>query len=356
MENRNGLIAAAMATAADGYAEREAALLMLQDKQRGSRRRITVGADKAYDARDFVPAARALNVTVHVTKDEKGRRSNLDRKTTRHPGYAISPEKSSIVGLIPTGFYPNSVSTSADGKLLYIVNGKSAAGPNPQNCHPLNSTETVSCYAANQYMYQITKAGFQVVPAPNDTELGELTRTVIFDNDHIRFRVTPEDSATMAALRTNIRHVIYIIKENRTYDQVLGDAPTGNGDPNLAQFPRELTPNFHKLAADFVNFDNFYDAAEVSGDGWQWSTSGRTNDTVEKEIPANYAGRGLSYNSEGTNRNINVGYGSLAEREKADPLGGSDPNLLPGTSDVASIDSDDGESTGIYGMGRSSPA
>ena len=90
VENRNGLIAAAMATQADGYAEREAALLMLQDKQKGRKRRITVGADKAYDTRDFITATRALNVTAHVTKNDKGRRSNLDRRTTRHPGYAIS--------------------------------------------------------------------------------------------------------------------------------------------------------------------------------------------------------------------------------------------------------------------------
>jgi len=90
VENRNGLIAAAMATQADGYAEREAALLLLEEKQKGSSRRITVGADKAYDTKDFVTAARALNVTAHVMKNEKGRRSHMDRRTTRHPGYAIS--------------------------------------------------------------------------------------------------------------------------------------------------------------------------------------------------------------------------------------------------------------------------
>lgn len=90
VENRNGLIAAAMATQADGYAEREAALLLLEAKQKGSSRRITVGADKAYDTKDFVTATRALNVTAHVTKNEKRRRSNMDRRTTRHPGYAIS--------------------------------------------------------------------------------------------------------------------------------------------------------------------------------------------------------------------------------------------------------------------------
>ncbi len=90
VENRNGLIAAAMATTADGYAEREAALQMLEDQRKGRRRRITLGADKAYDSKDFVAAARELNVTVHVMKNEKGRRSNLDRRTTRHVGYAIS--------------------------------------------------------------------------------------------------------------------------------------------------------------------------------------------------------------------------------------------------------------------------
>lgn len=90
VENRNGLIAEAMATQADGYAEREAALLMLEKQQKGRKRRITVGADKAFDIRDFVVAARQLNVTAHVTKNDKNRRSNMDRRTTRHPGYAIS--------------------------------------------------------------------------------------------------------------------------------------------------------------------------------------------------------------------------------------------------------------------------
>ena len=90
VENRNGLIAAAMVTTADGYAEREAALRMLADKQQGRSRRITVGADKAYDAKDFVQAARALNVTPHITRNDNGRRSNMDARTTRHIGYAIS--------------------------------------------------------------------------------------------------------------------------------------------------------------------------------------------------------------------------------------------------------------------------
>ena len=90
VENRNGLIAAAMATQADGHAERDAALLMLQQRQKRRSQRITVGADKAYDTEDFVATARQLNVTVHVQKNDNGRRSRIDRRTTRHPGYARS--------------------------------------------------------------------------------------------------------------------------------------------------------------------------------------------------------------------------------------------------------------------------
>jgi transposase len=90
VENRNGLIASAMVTHADGYAERDAALLMLRDKQQGHGHRITVGADKAYDTRDFIRTVRELNVTPHVTRNDKNRSSNLDRRTTRQPGYAIS--------------------------------------------------------------------------------------------------------------------------------------------------------------------------------------------------------------------------------------------------------------------------
>ena len=85
VENRNGLIAAAMVSHADGYAERDAALLMLAEKQQGRTRRITMGADKAYDSKDFVRTVRGLNVTPHITKNDKNRSSNLDRRTTRQP-------------------------------------------------------------------------------------------------------------------------------------------------------------------------------------------------------------------------------------------------------------------------------
>src|SRR5439155_3972694 len=102
-------------------------------------------------------------------------------------------------------------------------------------------------------------------------------------------------------LKSKIDHVIYIIKENRTYDQVLGDMPQGNGDPALCLFPREVTPNQHALAERFALLDNFYCCAEVSADGWNWSTSGMTNEYTQRNTPYNYSRRGRRYDFEGQN-------------------------------------------------------
>jgi hypothetical protein len=142
----------------------------------------------------------------------------------------------------------------------------------------------------------------------------------------------------MEFLHRKIKHVIFIVKENRTYDQVLGDLPQGNGDPDLAEFGGSMTPNFHNIASQFVALDNFYDRSEVSMDGWPWTTSARAPDVVEKQTSVNYSGRGLSYDSEGTNRNINVSYSTLEERLKANPLSPNDPDDLPGTVNTAAPD------------------
>ncbi len=245
---------------------------------------------------------------------------------------------SSFAGLIPTGFYPNSVSVSADNKMLYIVNGKSATGPNPQYC---DDSQSSACDASNTYIWQITKAGFQTLPVPTAAELSTLTTQVV-TNDHLGRQLTAQQQNVMSFLHNNIKHVIYIIKENRTYDQVLGDLPVGNGDPTITQFPRVNTPNFHNFASSFVDFDNFYDVSDVSGDGWPWSTSARTTDVIEKEIPVNYAGRGLNNDSEGTNRNLNVGIGSIPARNTANPLTSADPDVLPGNANVAAPDDEEG--------------
>jgi len=253
-----------------------------------------------------------------------------------------SPHQSKVIGLIPTGWYPNSVSFSADGKFTYVVNGKSPTGPNPGSCHGLTPEKRSNCRGANQYNLQLIKAGLQSFPAPTADALQVLTQQVA-TNNNFKITLSPADSAKLAFLRRHIKHVIYIIKENRTYDQVLGDLEVGNGDPKLTEFPEATTPNFHLLARNFVTLDNFYDTSEVSFDGWSWSTSARSADLVEKEVTINYAGRGTSYDTEGTNRDINVGYGTLAERKKANPATPDDPDDLPGTANAAAPDAPDGE-------------
>ncbi len=239
----------------------------------------------------------------------------------------------SVAGLIPTGWYPESVSLNRQGSILYVVNGKSNAGPNPGGCR--NPSATRPCPAANQYVWQLTKAGFLTIPVPPREELRSLTAQVARNNN---FQAAREADGVLASLRGKIEHVIYVVKENRTYDQVLGDLDRGNGDPALALFPEPLTPNFHQLARRFVTLDNFYDSGEVSGDGWNWSTSARTADSLEKTEPVNYAGRGLDYDYEGTNREINVGLATTAARLTADPAQPDDPDLLPGTADVSAPD------------------
>jgi YVTN family beta-propeller protein len=242
--------------------------------------------------------------------------------------------RSAVSGLVPTGWYPDAVSVSRDGKRLFVVNGKSPPGPNPAYC-------ARGCEGKDQYVLQMEKAGFSVIPVPRGAELARLTRLVAANNGW-----EPRSSRAadvMAAVRKRIRHVIYVVKENRTFDQVLGDLGRGDGDPGLAMFGEPITPNQHRLARDFVTFDRFFDSGETSGYGWNWSTAARTNDATEKMQPVSYAGRGGTYDWEGANRNVNVGIDSPSERRAANPQTPDDPDLLPGTADVAEHDGPEGE-------------
>jgi len=252
------------------------------------------------------------------------------------------PAQSQVTGMIPTGWYPNSVSLSKDGKFVYVVNDKSPTGPNPGYCHVGNTPTSTQCSASNQYDLQLIKAGLQSFPTPKDGELWGLTEQVA-DNNHFSRRPSAEEESTLAFLRSHIHHIIYIIKENRTYDQVLGDLDVGNGDPSLTEFGSEVTPNLHALASQFVDLDNFYDTSEVSMDGWPWSTAAHALDVVERQTSVEYAGRGLSYDSEGTNRNVNVSYPTLTARLQADPLSPDDPDVLPGTTNTAAPDGPEGQ-------------
>ena len=146
----------------------------------------------------------------------------------------------------------------------------------------------------------------------------------------------------MAAMRGRVKNIIYIVKENRTYDQVLGDLRPGDGDARLVLFPEAITPNHHSLARQFVTFDRFFDSGEVSGTGWSWSTQARSVDLLERITPVGYAGKGLAYESEGTNRFVNVAL-TPSERHAANPDVPDDPDLLAGTADLSAADAPDGE-------------
>jgi hypothetical protein len=210
------------------------------------------------------------------------------------------------------------------------VNGKSPAGPNADYCKGGTVIHPGGCAATNEYSLQLTKAGLQFIPTPPAAQLSALTNQVAINNNY-QVAESASTTTTMDFLASHIKHVIYIIKENRTYDQILGDLPNGNGDPSLTEFPQPITPNFHSIAQNFVTLDNFYDTSEVSYDGWAWSTGLIAPDIIIRQTPVNYSFRGgTAYESEGDNRGIN-----LVSRTGTNA---SDPNVLPGKTDVAAPD------------------
>jgi YVTN family beta-propeller protein len=251
-----------------------------------------------------------------------------------------------LVGLIPTAWQPNDVSVSGDGKMLYVTNGKGPAGPNPLNCMQVKH-ETAACgantqkHGGNQYIWQLMTGGVTSIPVPDSTTLKRLT-AVCADNNGFHEVSLAGETRLIAELRKRIKHVIYIVRENRTYDQILGDLPGTDGAPELVQFGPTMTPNQHALAHEFVALDAFFDSGEASGDGWVWSTAARTTDITEKQMPVNYAGRGLTYDFEGTTRDVNVSLGHK-DRLAAAPFNDPDPDLLPGGANQAAPDGPNGE-------------
>jgi YVTN family beta-propeller protein len=274
---------------------------------------------------------------------------------------------SRVLGRIPTGWYPNSVSVSQDGKTLYVVNAKDNAGPNPSNpsgsTNPLNVRTTQAGIARNttfrnEYNWALEKAGIATIPVPNRRTLAALSQQVDINNGFDNRRQDP----MMAFLQNKIKHVIYVVKENRTYDQVLGDLTIGNGDPALNVFPQAVSPNHHQLSLGFATFDNFYDTGESSGVGWSWSTYARTTDYTEKAQSVNYGNggdtNGTTYDYEGTNRNINLALPQTTSNPAPlnvrvtgllDPDGSS--SILPGLADISAPEGDgelDSDAVGGY--------
>jgi len=270
-----------------------------------------------------------------------------------------------VTGLIPTAYEPHDITFSADGSWMYVINGKSATGPNPGHLAGSTARLTTITYpggnaaaataatASNQYQFQLERASLVSAPVPAATALPVLTAQVASNN---LYSATPvaNDATTMNFLRGRIRHVIYIVKENRTFDQILGDLTNGaNADPTLTQFGKRITPNFHNLATRFVTLDNFMDPGDGSMDGWAWALQGRVTNTETITQQLNYAAvnRGLSYESEGTNRNVPVNFPTVAQRDAAAGtagttnysaatagLPGGTANVLTGTGNHASAD------------------
>jgi DNA-binding beta-propeller fold protein YncE len=257
----------------------------------------------------------------------------------------ISPTPSgpAIESLIPTGWYPSAIATNANGTRVYVANRKSPPGPNPLGCKPALAKyrgQPNACGAANQYIWQLEKAGVVEFPMPDEQTLASTTLQVASNLGLPNAAERTAAMRRMAPIARRIKHVVFIIKENRTYDQVLGDLDVGNGDPHLAILGKDLSPNHHRLARQFVTLDNFYDSGEVSAAGWSWSTAARATDMLEKSVPVTYADRGLSYESEEILRNIHPQQ-TMAERYATDPTLSKDPDLLPGPALLTAPDPDE---------------
>lgn len=198
-----------------------------------------------------------------------------------------------VVGFITTGWYPTGVARAKDQLGLFVTNAKGNSPRVPNGSLPRG----LAGYDENIIEGTLTRIGLD----DSLQGLPQISREAMRNNNF---------GAGLNASFTNPRpkHVIYIVKENRTYDQVFGDIKKGNGDPSICMFPEEVTPNEHALADRFVLLDNFYCTAEVSADGWSWSTGGMANDYDERNVPFNYSDRGRGYDFEGQANDLPVDY------------------------------------------------
>jgi YVTN family beta-propeller protein len=220
------------------------------------------------------------------------------------------PGKSRSLGFIPVGWYPTSVRVTPDGRHLLVANGKGVVPKaNPGGPQPGVRMKAESVGQLISQLFQGTLSIIELPPRkPFEAQLATYTTQA--------YRCCPlkaDASVTAAHPKDNpvprrpgdaspIKYCIYIVRENRTYDQVLGDMPQGNGDPSLCIFPERVTPNVHQLARQFVLLDNFYADAEVSADGHEWSMAAYATDFVEKMWPMSYGhnqSRKFPYPAEG---------------------------------------------------------
>ncbi len=222
------------------------------------------------------------------------------------PGFSHSE------GFIPVGWYPTHVKVI--GKKIFVSNGKGfTSSANPYGPNPTRRMEEVIYQKGDtsrpvdvQYIGGLFKGTMSVIDRPDEKTMAEYAKAVYANVPYSKERENQAEGEAGNPIPRKqgdpspIRYVFYIVKENRTYDQVLGDMPQGNGDTSLLLFGEHITPNQHKLAREFVLLDNFYVDGEVSADGHNWSLGAYATDYLEKNWPTNYGGRGGSYDAEGT--------------------------------------------------------
>ncbi|MGD0278584.1 MAG: bifunctional YncE family protein/alkaline phosphatase family protein [Smithella sp.] len=264
-----------------------------------------------------------------------------------------------LSGYIPVGWYPTAIAATPDGKALLVTNGwgTTAMNPNPQLDYLNPDVLGINFLTLPQISTWVGPPGpgYVLNSIPGNVSRIDLTKAlptlaqstaqVIRNNQNTPAMGRSADRllAGIGIKSGRIKHVIYVIKENRGYDQVLGDLPRGNGDPSLTIYGREITPNQHALAERFILLDNFYNNAPVSGEGWVWCTQSVANAFTIKSIPYIYqlslATYEINYAFEGqVNGYITGGY----------PATDQDGNCLSSSCQPASSIPDVAEAPGGY--------
>lgn len=221
-----------------------------------------------------------------------------------------APGASTSKGFIPVGWYPTSVKVI--NKKIWVANGKGYTsmanpyGPNPMGTNQKVWYEMGSVQPGNvQYIAHLFKGTLSIINPPDEKQLGIFSASVYNNTPYTKKKEAIAEGVNNGVVPTGkgtaspVKYVFYIIKENRTYDQILGDMPEGNGDTSLVLFGEKYTPNLHAIARQFVLLDNFFVDAEVSADGHNWTMGAYATDYLEKNWPAQYSSRGGDYPGEG---------------------------------------------------------
>ncbi|HEX3657489.1 MAG TPA: alkaline phosphatase family protein [Pirellulales bacterium] len=223
--------------------------------------------------------------------------------------------RSQVQGFIPTGWYPTAVALGNSKTLLVAVGKGNETRPNPITAVPEKSEKGKPARKTYPYIGKTLSGALSIVPLPDERQLAAYTETVYrncpYSDKLLSAAPYPHKTAipTQVGDPSPIKHVIYIIKENRTYDQVLGDMPRGNGDPSLVMFGQQVTPNHHKLASEFVQLDNLYCNGHVSADGHPWSTMAYNTDYIARNWALTYSKRvGIEDDDDGDLANAPGGY------------------------------------------------